>query len=237
MRSSRWRELSPISGHRSAAARLHVPFGAHGPCTHSVGPRAAAPQNDQAPIERSRPRTPIQTLTARPASSWTDTACVRGRMAGGRDIVPHACPGLPVASVCSRLAGGGCHAPDTGTRAGGVAIVNALVWSAVIWGPLPGPQDGPGLIRARRMMRRSTRDIDADPDLHPRVPLRIVVLTDGSHDDEEATPDIRYQRSPPAQTAGSVARFLTGPIHFDGVNPARCHDQQARSREAPIGSQ
>jgi hypothetical protein len=41
----------------------------------------------------------IRTLTARPASSRADVACVRGRVAGGWDIAPHARPLLPVAGV------------------------------------------------------------------------------------------------------------------------------------------
>jgi len=36
-------------------------------------------------------------------SSWTDVACGRGRLPGGWDIVPHACPLLPVAGVPTRL--------------------------------------------------------------------------------------------------------------------------------------
>lgn len=45
-------------------------------------------------------------------------------------------------------------------------------------------QQRAGLVRAGSVVRRSTRDVDAESDLHPQGSLRVVVVADSSHDDE-----------------------------------------------------
>jgi hypothetical protein len=57
----------------------------------------------RASLEWHRRSSPIQTLTARSASSWADVACVRGRVAGGWVIFTPV-PNLLVAGVRGSLA-------------------------------------------------------------------------------------------------------------------------------------